>query len=397
MGVHAGSERVYNAFYTHPQDTPDTPMKKHSPKLAWLVVFLLLSCRVVTGETPSVIPARPTEIIQPIQTVERSTPLPTQPGETPQPSVTVPPAPTAKPDEPSADYGPIARRHMLALSEEIGQRVAGTADEARAADYIQATLEAIGYTVERQPFSFGYGESENVIAVKLGLSEVEIIVGAHYDSVDAGKGADDNASGVGVMLEAAEWVWEVETPYTIRFIAFGAEEEGLYGSRHYVENMSRTEIKNTLVYINLDSVVAGDYTYMYGFAAGNAAGDAGPGSLHEWILELARAEGIDLRGKQASDLDEDDGTSCDCADYAPFQEIGIPFIYFEANNWEAGDKDGWTQVDPSNIPGDKPADGVIWHTKYDDLQWLDQHFPRRVDAHLKVFVTLLVKTLLLFS
>lgn len=361
-------------------------MIKRFPKLLWLLILLLLSCRLVTGETSTLAPDLPTVTIQPAPTLARPAPQPTTRAETPLPAATLPPVSTA---EPAADYGPIARRHMLALSEEIGQRVAGTADEARAADYIQATLEEIGYTVERQPFSFGYGESENMIAVKPGLSEVEIIVGAHYDSVDAGKGADDNASGVGVMLEAAEWVWEVETPYTIRFIAFGSEEENLDGSRHYVEHMSRTEIKNTLAYINLDSVVAGDYTYMYG--------DTGPGSLHEWILELARAEGIDLLGKQASDLDEDDGTPCDCADYAPFQEIGIAFVYFEANNWDAGDKDGWTQVEPSNIPGGKPADGVIWHTKYDDLQWLDQHFPGRVDAHLKVFVTLLVKILLLFA
>lgn len=368
-------------------------MEKFTKKPIWLfvlvlILFSLLSCRVVTGEAPAAASSQPTRITQPTRVVETDTPQATSPGKTLAPSETVPPERTAEPVEPEVDYGAIARQHVETLSEEIGPRVAGTASEARAADYIQETLEAIGYTVERQGFRFDYGESENVIAVKAGLSGEEIIVGAHYDSVDIGRGADDNASGVGVMLEAAEWVWGVQTPYTIRFIAFGAEEENLDGSRHYVENMSRAEIRNTLAYINLDSVVAGDYTYLYG--------DAGPGSLYEWILELALAEGIDLRGKQASDLDEEDGTPCDCADYAAFQEVGIPFVYFEANNWEAGDKDGWTQVDPSKIPGGKPADGVIWHTKYDDVQKLEQMFPGRIDAHLKVFVTLLVKTLVQF-
>jgi alkaline phosphatase isozyme conversion protein len=305
------------------------------------------------------------------------------------------PAPTPAPASVAGlDFGALARQHLEALSVEIGPRVAGSAAEAEAADYIQATLENTGYTVERMPFTFededGEWTSANLIAIKPGISPVELIVGAHYDSVETGRGADDNASGVGVLLEAAQRIWQVDTPYTIRFIAFGAEEVDLNGSRSYVNRMPPAEIDNTWAMINLDSLVAGDYTYIYG--------DAGPGTLRDWILDLAQADGIDLRGKTAAELDGADGAPCDCSDYSSFQKVGIPFVYFEATNWEVGDKDGWTQVDPSAIPGgDGPADGVIWHTRFDTLPELEQLFQGRIDAHLQMYVTLLVNTLTQFG
>ena len=56
----------------------------------------------------------------------------------------------------------------------------------------------------------------DVIAVKEGVSEEMIIFGAHYGSGNEGKGADDNASGVAVMLEAARMLKDVKTPYTIK-------------------------------------------------------------------------------------------------------------------------------------------------------------------------------------
>ena len=105
--------------------------------------------------------------------------------------------------------------------------------------------------------------SANVVAVKKGTSAQEIIVGAHYDSTDAGPGADDNASGVAVMLEVAKLVSEQTTPYTIRFIAFGAEESGLLGSYAYLNQMSQEEFENIIAMIDLDSLVAGDIAYVY--------------------------------------------------------------------------------------------------------------------------------------
>lgn len=141
--------------------------------------------------------------------------------------------------------GALARSYIVALSEDIGERVAGSPEEAAAAEYIASTLQSFGYLPEIQIFSqdnLNGGDkvaSANVIAVKEGLSQKTIIVGAHYDSVPDAKGAGDNASGVAVMLETAKMLKDVETAYNIYFVAFGAEEVGLIGSRYYVKQMTK--------------------------------------------------------------------------------------------------------------------------------------------------------------
>jgi alkaline phosphatase isozyme conversion protein len=302
-----------------------------------------------------------------------------QPAPQPTATATLEPSPTPE------VHGKLALKHLLALAQEIGARSPGSPQETAAAKYIQTTFENLGYGTKAQTFSFEdeeedqYG-SRNVVAVKPGLSDQTLIVGAHYDSGDEAKGVDDNASGVAVMLEAAELLSKVETPYTIIFVAFGAEENDLDGSYYYVERMSSSEIKNTVAMINLDSLAVGDLAYVYG--------DAGPGTLRDWILKMAPEAGFKLEGKTAADLDNEDGSPCECSDYDPFQKAKIPFVYFEATDWNLGKKDGMTQVDPRL--GDE---GEIRHTKYDTIDSINQLFPGRIEEKLNLFVTLLTNTL----
>ena len=285
-------------------------------------------------------------------------------------------------------YGAIARQHLTALCEEIGARLPGSPEEAEAAEYIKAAFKTYGYNPQVQRFTFTTEddedlESANVIVVKRGVSSAEIVVGAHYDSVDDADGADDNASGVAVLLEVAKMLQDVQTPYTIRFIAFGAEEADMDGSRYYVAQMTKADIKNTVGMINLDSLIAGDIAYVYG--------DAGWGSLRDWMIKAAADAGFDLEARTAKELDQPDGTPCDCADYGPFQEVGIPFAYFEATNWNLAE-DAMTQVDV-----DLGEDGKIRHTEYDTLDYIDTTFPGRIDSHFNVFVTLLYDALTRFT
>ena len=314
------------------------------------------------------------------------------PAPTLTPSPTAAPRPTTTPTRKPIANGLIARQHLQALSETIGARAAGSPKEAQAAQYIQTTLENLGYKTELQSFSVTtrvHGvkttfKSANVIAVKPGLSNSTIIVGAHYDSTGDGKGADDNASGVAVMLEAAEKVKDIPTPYTIRFIAFGSEEIDLNGSRFYVDQMSGTDKQNTIGMINLDGLIAGDIAYVYG-DAGSAR------SIRDWVLRTAGAN-FPLETRDVKELDWPDGTPCDCADYGPFQAAGISFAYFEATNWNLGRKDGDTQV---NLQFGKR--GEIRHTEYDNLGYIGATFPGRIDQRLNLFVTLLYDTLTQFK
>ncbi len=92
---------------------------------------------------------------------------------------------------------------------------------------LQVTLEPVNY----------FGETYyNVVGTKLGTEypDQEYIIGAHYDSVD-NPGADDNGSGTALVLEAARVLAPFPSDYTIRFVAFDREEQGLWGSEAYVD------------------------------------------------------------------------------------------------------------------------------------------------------------------
>jgi Zn-dependent M28 family amino/carboxypeptidase len=290
------------------------------------------------------------------------------------PQTTAPPAQTKNPGE-------IALEHVKSIANEIGSRPAGTEKESQTTQYIVNTLEELGYTLETQPFTVtgnnGVLNSANLIAVKQGLSPQEIIVGAHYDSVQMGEGADDNASGVGVLLEVAERIKDVSTPYTIRFILFGAEEIGLEGSKFYAGQMTEEQIHNTIGMINLDSLTASDIAYVYG-----DAGDQGV--IRDWALEFGKSKNLNLQTQPGNNPDYPPGTTGDWSDHAPFKALGIPYTYFESTNWMLGDKDGYTQVSP-----EYGVDGEIWHTKYDTLEYIDKTFQGRIQERLNLFVVVL--------
>ena len=90
--------------------------------------------------------------------------------------------------------------------------------------------------------------SLNVIAKKPKYktdNEDVAIMSAHYDSV-IGARANDNASGVGLLLELAYNFKDIETNKEIQFIAFGAEENESLGAYHYVNQLSTTDKKHIL-------------------------------------------------------------------------------------------------------------------------------------------------------
>jgi hypothetical protein len=363
--------------------------------ILWLAACLLVlpACAWLSGTSPGTTPVSTKIAVSPISTQAASLPttlpVPATLQATPiqSPAATLAPASTGTT---APVFGQIALKHIEALSETIGPREAGTSNEVKAAQYIEAAFKGQGYQTSQQPFTFTADDgttqySANVIAVKTGQSTKEIIVGAHYDSVPIGKGTDDNASGVAVMLEVAEMVKDLQTPYTIRFVAFGAEEAGLYGSSYYVQKMSAADIQNTAGMVNLDSLIAGDTPNVYG----NASPD---GSLRNWFLAYAKSQGLDLQTQQVENLDNPDGSPCNCADYSAFQKAGIPFAYFEATDWTLGDQDGWTQVDPKF-----GQNGEIWNTKYDYLDYINQNFPGRMTQHLNLFVRLLFGALTQFK
>ena len=127
-------------------------------------------------------------------------------------------------------------------------RQAGTESEVVAAQKVQRWFGKAGVPATFQEFTYVRRgvtyHSQNVVAYRQadlkrqGEPTPLVIVGAHYDAVTAGHGADDNASGVGVMLEVARRLSHYKIDYDVVFVAFGAEEVGLRGSDYFVSQMS---------------------------------------------------------------------------------------------------------------------------------------------------------------
>lgn len=280
--------------------------------------------------------------------------------------------------------GKAAYEHVYYLSEIIGARKAGTAQEKQTADYIAEQFEDMDYRVTIQPFSFTTRsgdtlQSQNIVAVKRGRSQRTIIVGAHYDSEEPIQcsdgntltGAGDNASGVGVMLEAAEFMSEDRTRATVVFVAFGGEEIGLLGAKHYAAGMSADEIADTAAMINLDSVGAGDFFYVYAGLDGN------PGDARDMALDIGGRLEHDLRTSPQSEF-FDWGTTGDWSDHVPFRLLGIPIAYFEWMNWD---------IEP-NGGIETEAYGWIMHSCRDNLAFTSR---RKLELTAEVLTGLVYK------
>ena len=172
----------------------------------------------------------------------------------------------------------------------------------------------------------------NVIATLegTGFSDSVCIVGGHYDNIlktgdpfSVVPGANDNASGIAAALEIARVMKKNRfTPYnTIEFVAFGAEELGLYGSKAYAMN-SLLESKKIMLMINNDMIA-----YQ-------------PGSnKSEWTVNIIDYENsIDLR-KNAEQICNrfsflnyiNDNTFNKQSDSYPFFTYGFKAIFFFSN------------------------------------------------------------------
>lgn len=272
--------------------------------------------------------------------------------------------------------------HLGFLAKCVGKRTAGSEQETVARDYITGQFEALGYTATTQEFEFERDEtvvqSANVVVVKPGVSEKQIIVGAHYDSVGVGEGVSDNGSGVAVMLAAAAELAGKNLPYTIKFIAFGAEEVGLQGSQYFASQMTADDIAGTVCMLNLDTLAGGDKIYVYG-------GADQAGWVRDQFLQKAATMEIPLETNPGLNEEYPAGTTGDWSDHAPFKGLGIPFAYLESTNWEIGDLDGYMQTEKH---------GEIWHTENDTLAFYDAEFPGMVEGQLDSFIKVLNELLL---
>lgn len=180
--------------------------------------------------------------------------------------------------------------------------------------------------------------SHNVMGVLPGtcLPDEEIVVCAHFDSTLTSPGACDNASGVDAMLRIAEKMAQGPKPVkTIRFIAFGAEEYLMFGSKFYVASLKEKglldRVKNV---VNLDMVGFGDHL------AVTVTPESYKRRLQSIFAGLTDAVRVEYNSAVLP-----------VSDHHPFYEEGIPVAMFLG--WPYDDyhqsSDTYDKIDPEMI------------------------------------------------
>ncbi|WP_084470111.1 M28 family metallopeptidase [Jiangella gansuensis] len=209
-----------------------------------------------------------TQTSAPADPPSASSPAPETPTATATPTPSPTPTPTPAVFDPAAALADIEH-----LAGSIGPREGTSPAFHQAASFVVDRFTALGYQVSTDPFevpagnSWGVpvdaGTSTNVIADSPGFDPAQphVVVGAHLDTVPQAPGAEDNASGVAVVLELARLAAAQPPGVPVRFIAFGAEEprgEGddlhHFGSQHYVRELPAAQAAALAGMVSLDRV-----------------------------------------------------------------------------------------------------------------------------------------------
>ncbi|MCZ4122744.1 M28 family peptidase [Streptomyces sp. H39-S7] len=193
-------------------------------------------------------------------------------------------------------------------SQNGGNRRAGSGGYTQSLAYVKGKLQAAGYTVSEQTCSSCTYPSNNLIADwPGGPADQTVMFGSHLDSVSAGPGINDNGSGSATLLENA-LVLAQQNPTMTKHVRFGwwtDEEQGLNGSKFYVNQLSSTQRAAIKGYYNFDMVGSPNAGY---FINNVNSTTAAPLKAYWTSLNLAPEENVEGQGR---------------SDDASFQAAGI--------------------------------------------------------------------------
>lgn len=241
------------------------------------------------------------------------------------------------------------KKHVYYLADDkMKGRGTGSKGVKKAANYVEKHFKKYGLAPKgekkyRQSFEAkvrrvvvkdSIRTADNVIGYLDNGGQYTIVIGAHYDhlgeghqgsskdSLGVGKihnGADDNASGVAALLELARHYAtnDIKENYNILFIAFGAEELGLVGSKYFTENPT-IPLSSITAMLNMDMI--GRYNPASGVAI------IGYGTSKRWPAVF---EGIQSPVKYYTGHDGNGGS-----DQTSFYRKDIPVLFFHTGGHE---------------------------------------------------------------
>lgn len=248
--------------------------------------------------------------------------------------------------------------------QDRGTRYVGTAGHADARAYLVERFETLGIPVEEDPFDARGTDAANVVARLEGEDPGRIwIFSAHLDSTSSmedsvAPGADDNASGVAAVLEAARLLRDVPLRDSVWFVATDAEELGSLGSAHMVEWLTDEGW-------DVQGVVAPDMIGYWPLGEGDAFDILGDDDS-EWMVEDMAATADALGVSYKTWIQH---RYCYGDDHTNFQESGFPAISpmdcVEAHNVSSSDEETphyhqtSDTIDTLHLPFTAKVTGVI--------------------------------------
>ena len=144
----------------------------------------------------------------------------------------------------------------LTTFENFGVKEVGTVANNNTKDWIKTRYADLGYTdIVEQPFNVSGNLTNNIIITKTGTvyPNTFLIIDGHYDTIN-GPGTNDNGTGTVLILELARLLKDIDTEYSIKFIHFSGEENGLIGSQYYVNNTVIPENLDISLVFNIDEI-----------------------------------------------------------------------------------------------------------------------------------------------
>ena len=254
---------------------------------------------------------------------------------------------------------------------DLGVKTTGSLANTDALNWLKAKYQSYGYSasqITEDPFSFvsqgNTVNSKNLIITKTGTvyPNQYVIICGHYDTI-VGPGVSDNGSGTSILLEAARILKDIPTEYSIKFIHFSGEEQGLLGSYHYADNVvfqNGVRALNIKLVFNIDQV---------GGKIGNTnntitcerdlSGQSGNNAASNTITQQL-ATCTTLYSPLQTFI-----SNAYSSDYIPFEQKGdiiTGFYEYERSNNEHTVNDTFANVDPTYVYNvGKAAVGALQH------------------------------------
>lgn len=246
------------------------------------------------------------------------------------------------------------------LSTELETRYAYTPQMELACDYVRAQFDSLGLTTWFDEFSYTGHDLKNVVAVKEGALDPSVIylIGGHLDSISSNPwtlapGAEDNGSGAAAVVETARLLAPLTCDYTIYFVCFSAEEQGMRGSEHFAAwaEQQGLDIRGVLIHDMIGYYdPANQDLWLEGFREGPSS---------SWLLNLVQANASRYAGLSVYQYPGDGWGS----DHVPFHNHGYPAILALEYEWDSYD---------------------CYHQPCDTVDWLDAGLWSRIASAMTI-------------